>query len=180
MKTHIETLKRHQFEVLWTHQQRANLIQIGIKAEQTLPVLTYLKTHTPFVQLTHYSAVDWIEDNEFQLTYTLTNPQTYEILMVCARIDREAATADSLHKLWPQAVTYEHEMGEMFGLKFPGSPRVGEPFNLEGWRDMPPMRRDFDTVKFVRDSIPERPGRQAINTRDYIGAEAGEKRLLHD
>lgn len=180
MKTYIDTLKQHQLDVLWEHPQRANLYQVGIKAAQTLPILTYLKAHTPFVQLSHYSAVDWIEEGEFQMTYMLIDPATRQMLMLCARIDREAAAADSLYKLWPQAVTYEHEMNEMFGIDFPGSPRMGQPFNLEGWKEIPPMRRDFDTVKFVRESIPERPGREAINTRDYIGEAAGEKRLLDD
>ncbi|RLB51250.1 MAG: NADH-quinone oxidoreductase subunit C [Deltaproteobacteria bacterium] len=179
MKAFVEELSA-RFEVLWTHAQRDDLFQFGVPAVQAVPLLSYLKAHTPFIQLTHYTVVDWIEDGEFQMTYLLTDPVGRRALMICARIDRETAEADSLYKLWPQAVTYEHEMNEMFGIHFPGSPRMGLDFCLEKWTNTPPMRRDFDTVAFVKEMIPERPGREFITTRDYIGQKVGEKRLLHD
>ncbi|WP_416208189.1 NADH-quinone oxidoreductase subunit C [Halomonas sp.] len=34
----------------------------------------------------------------------------------------------------------QRELKEMFGIDFPGSPRVDEPFVLESWDDIPPMR----------------------------------------
>jgi NADH-quinone oxidoreductase subunit C len=179
MQTTLQALK-NQFTLLWERPQRDDLYQIGVPREQALAALTWLKEHSPFVQLTHMSVVDWIEEDEFQITYLLMDPRTYDLLMVCTRIARSGATMESAHKLWPQAVTYEQEMNEMFGVEFPGSPRQGESFILEGWEDIPPMRRDFDTVQFVLDHIPERPGRETINTREFIGRKVGEKRLLHD
>ncbi|NOZ78730.1 MAG: NADH-quinone oxidoreductase subunit C, partial [Acidobacteria bacterium] len=136
--------------------------------------------HTPYVQLTHMSAVDWIEDGELQLTYLLTDPKAHVSLMVCTRIGRGDAEAESIHVLWPQAVTYEQEINEMFGIHFPGSPRQGVPFILEGWNDIPPMRRDFDTVAYVDKHHPSRPGREHTDPRAYIGKVFGERGYLHD
>lgn len=171
---------RARFDVQWEHEQRRDLYQLGLPSRQALPALTWLKEHSSFVELKHYTIVDWLEEGEFQVTYLLSEPETAQLLMIETRIPRESAVADSIHKLWPQAVTYEQEMAEMFGVDFPGSPRVGKDFCLEGWKDTPPMRRDFDTVAFVEASIPERPGRKTINTREYIGEKAKELRLLND
>jgi len=73
------------------------------------------------------------------------------------------ATMDSIHDVWPTAATYQRELREMFGIDFPGSPRIEEEFILEGWNDIPPYRRDFDTLKYANASFNQRPGRE---TRD--------------
>ncbi len=171
---------RDNFGVLREHRQRDDLAEVWIEPRHVLPLLTWLKEHTPFVQLTHLSAVDWLEDGEFQLTYLLTDPVGRRSLMVAVRISREEATAESVHTLWAHAVTYEQEINEMFGIHFPGSPRQGVPFILEGWDDIPPMRRDFDTVEYMNRHHPSRPGREHTDPRRYIGQVVGEKGYLHD
>lgn len=157
---------------------KTDLVRIEIRQDELLPLLGWLKSDTPFVSLTHLTAVDWIEDGQFELMYLLTAPTLRRTLMISIRIDRETATADSVHGLWLQAETYEQEINEMFGIAFPGSPRQGVPFILEGWRDMPPMRRDFDTVEYTRKTHPERPGREHTDSRTYVGRKFGEKGYL--
>ncbi len=179
MKTIIDDI-RARFSVEWEHEQRADLAQIGVAPGTVVPLLTWMKLHTPFVQLNHLSVVDWLEDGEFQLTYLLTDPHGHRSLMVCTRIPREEATMESVHELWPQAVTYEQEINEMFGIHFPGSPRQGVPFILEGWDDLPPMRRDFDTVAYMHAHHPSRPGREHVDPRVYVGKVFGERGYLHD
>ncbi len=110
MDTKILEEIRTRFGSSWEHRQRDDLLQVGVAAGTVVPLLTWLKLHTPYVQLTHMSAVDWIEDGEFQLTYIVTDPEGHRALMVTTRIEREAATADSVWELWPQAVTYEQEI----------------------------------------------------------------------
>lgn len=168
-----------RFGILWRHKQRDDLMQIGINPGQLVQLLAWLRDGTGFVQLTHMSVVDWIEDGAFQLTYMISDPKARQMLMVCVQIDRQEARADSVAHLWPQAVTYEQELNEMYGVTFPGSPRLGVPFILEDWQDMPPMRRDFDTLAYVDKNHPMRPGRHHIDTRDYVGEVHGEKSLLN-
>lgn len=167
-----------RFGLLSKHEQRSDLMQIGVKASQLVHLVGWLRDATGYVQLTHMSAVDWIEENAFELSYMMTDPEARHMLMITVRIDREEARMDSVAHLWPQAVTYEQEMNEMFGITFPGSPRMGVPFILEDWQDMPPMRRDFDTVAYVEENHPARPGRSSIDTRTYVGEVHGEKSML--
>lgn len=171
---------RDTFGLVWEHRQRADLLLVGVEQRHIVPLLTWLKEHTQYIQLTHLSAVDWIEDGEFQLSYLLTDPVGRCSLMVATRLPREGVTADSVHALWPHAVTYEQEINEMFGIHFPGSPRQGKPFILEGWDDIPPMRREFDTVEYVERHHPSREGREHTDPRTYIGKVVGEKGYLHD
>jgi len=57
---------------------------------------------------------------------------------------------------------------EMFGIDFPDSPRVNEDFILEGWRDIPPYRRDFDTKAFSDKFYKQRPGRKTNDPEKYM------------
>lgn len=166
---------RERFGLEWDHRVRPDLVQVGVASDRLIGLLEWLKAETGFVQLTLLSVVDWIEDDEFQLTYILTEPAARAALMVCSRIDRATATARSVSRLWPQAVTYEQEINEMYGIHFEGSPRQGVPFILEGWRDLPPMRRDFDTVKYARENYSERPGRESVKTREHMRKRSGER-----
>jgi NADH-quinone oxidoreductase subunit C len=160
------------------HEQRRDLLRFRFPQKDILPVLSFLKDHTPFKQLTHLTVVDWLEENQFELIYLLTAAELHTSIMVCIRLDRDSAQAESVFPLWLQAETYEQEINEMFGIDFPGSPRQGIPFILEGWDDMPPMRRDFDTVKYCERVHPERPGREHEDSRIYVGRKVGEKGYL--
>ena len=56
----------------------------------------------------------------------------------------------------------------MFGIDFPDSPRVNEEFILEGWVDMPPYRRDFDTKKFAEQTFTQRAGRETHDPAQHM------------
>jgi len=157
--------------------QRADLVRIDVPRKDIIPVLSYLRSETPFVQLTHMTVVDWIEDGEFELMYLVTAPALLVSLMICFRFPRDAEV-ESVFNLWLQAETYEQEINEMFGIHFPGSPRQGVPFILEGWADIPPMRREFDTVAYCERVHPERAGRVSEETRRFIGRTVGERGYL--
>jgi NADH-quinone oxidoreductase subunit C len=158
--------------------RRPNLVQLDVPQETLIPMLGWLKNHTPFVQLTHLTPVDWLEDEQFQLIYTISAPTLGVSLMVGIRINRKKPVAESVFPLWLQAETYEQEANEMFGIEFPGSPRQGVPFILEGWKDIPPMRRDFDTLAYCDKHHPVRPGREHQDSRVYVGRMVGEKGYL--
>jgi NADH-quinone oxidoreductase subunit C len=64
--------------------------------------------------------------------------------------------------------TYQRELKEMFGIDFQGSPRVNEAFILEGWDNIPPMRRDFDTKKYSEETYFPREGRGTNDPSEYM------------
>jgi len=57
--------------------------------------------------------------------------------------------------LWPTARFYERDIHEFFGVKFDGNDDM-KPLILENWKDIPPMRKDFDPHKFSKENFPDR------------------------
>jgi len=148
--------------------QRPDLAFVTIDRTRALDLVDHLKRHHGFTHLVLLTATDWIEDGKFQLTYLLNNPGTMNDIGVRVFIDREGANMESIHHLWITAATYQRELKEMFGIDFPGSPRVDEPFILEGWQDLPPYRRDFDTKAYSERTYFPRPGRTTHDPATYM------------
>lgn len=143
-------------------EQRPNLAFVTVPSAHLRDTLMHLRDKEGFTHLVLLTAVDWLEEGQFQLTYLVNNRQRAIDLGLRVMIHRPKdalATMESIHDLWPTAATYQRELREMFGIDFPGSPRIEEEFILEGWRDLPPYRRDFDTLKYAQESYADRPGR---------------------
>ncbi|MEA3496319.1 MAG: NADH-quinone oxidoreductase subunit C [Bacteroidota bacterium] len=167
MKTIIDNIKT-RFEISDIVDQKNNLKFLSCKKEQAVSLITHLKDIEGFSHFVLLTAVDWIEDNKFQLTYILNNPDKNIDIGIRVFIDRETATMDSSHHLWEHVATYQRELKEMFGIDFPGSPRVDESFILEGWDDIPPYRRDFDTKKYSEETFFPREGRTTNDPAEYM------------
>jgi len=149
-------------------EQRDNLAFVTVSREQLRPLLLHLRDLEGFTHLVLLTAVDWIEDDSFQLTYLLGDRTGGRDIGVRLMLPRDNTSMDSIHDLWPTAATYQRELREMFGIDFPGSPRVNEDFILEGWIDIPPYRRDFDTLQYSQETYPERPGRETNDPAEYM------------
>lgn len=148
--------------------QRPDLAFVTVSREQLRPLLLHLRDRVGFTHLVLLTAVDWIEDEQFQLTYLLHDRTNARDMGVRLMLPREQARMESIHDLWPTAATYQRELREMFGIDFPGSPRVDEDFILEGWADLPPYRRDFDTLEYAQDTYKDRPGRETRDPARYM------------
>ncbi|WP_321363205.1 NADH-quinone oxidoreductase subunit C [uncultured Celeribacter sp.] len=148
--------------------QRDDLCFVTVKRSELRAILTELRDVEGFTHLTLLTAVDWIEEQQFQLTYMVNNRVANLTLALRVMLDREDATGDTIHDLWPTAATYQRELREMFGIAFPGSPRVDEEFILEGWTDLPPYRRDFDTLAYSQQTYNDRPGRVTHDPKTHM------------
>ena len=163
----INNLKTH-FNISKIEEQRDNLTFVSVDKAQAVPLVTYLRDYEGFSHFVLLTAVDWIEDDEFQLTYILNNPAAKMDIGVRTRISRENASMESTHHLWEHVSTYQRELKEMYGIEFPGSPRLDEEFLLEGWDDIPPMRREFDTKQYSEDTYFPRPGRETNDPAEHM------------
>jgi NADH-quinone oxidoreductase subunit C len=138
-------------------------------------VLLYCKEKLGYIHLVHFSCVDWIEDNQFELMYAIWHPEDKITIMTKVRIDRENPVAPNIDYMWMHAHTFEREIREMYGVQFPGLEAPKE-FILEDWEEMPPMRRDFDTMKYSVETYFSRPGREdAKDVRETIRQRTGEE-----
>lgn len=148
--------------------QRDDLVFVTARKEQLISVITHLRDMEGFTHFVMLTCADWLEDGVFQLTYILNNPGEKRDIAVRCMIERENAVMTSAHHLWKQVATYQRELKEMFGIDFPGSPRVDENFILEGWVDMPPMRRDFDTIKYSDETYDHRPRPETNDPAEHM------------
>ena len=157
-----------RFHISKTQKQKSNLTFLTVEQDQLVSLLTHLRDQEGFSHFVMLTAVDWIEEGNFQLTYIINNPYKKADLGIRVLIDRENATMESAHHLWEQVATYQRELKEMYGIDFPGSPRVDEEFFLEGWEDIPPMRREFDSKQYSEETYFPRPGSKSYNPREYM------------
>ena len=167
MKKLIARLKKHH-KLTDADYRRSDLTFVTAKKDELRALLVELRDMEGFTHLVLLTAVDWLEEGLFQLTYMLNNRAANQTLAVRVMIDRDNAVGDTIHDLWPTAETYQRELREMFGIDFPGSPRVDEEFILEGWTDMPPYRRDFDSLAYSLQTYRERPGRKTYDPREHM------------
>lgn len=124
-------------------------ISLLVKKEELYQILSQLKD-TGFNHLSDVTAVDYIDEQEFELIYHLWSHREKIRAIVKVRISRESPTVKSIVDLWTGAQIHEREDHELFGINFEGNPNLS-PLFLEDWEEMPPFRKDFDTRKYVKE-----------------------------
>ena len=160
-----ESLKQRiksTFKDIWVVALDDNRMSITAQGASVPAILMFLKD-AGFDHLALISAVDYIEDNEFELCYILTRymqgqdseGQDLHIILR-TRISRENANFHTVIGIYPNAEPYERELHELFGIEFEGHPRL-IPLFLERNYDIPPFRKDFDTRKYVSDVFDNIP-----------------------
>jgi NADH-quinone oxidoreductase subunit C len=134
---------------------RKQRVNVSVKKEDLLGTLHSLKL-LGFNQLTLITAVDWINESQFDVVYILYSSAERIVTIVKSRIPRENAEIETVEDLYPNAHKYEVELTEMFGIKVRGNQDSGKPFILENWHEIPPMRKDFDSIKYATEHYEAR------------------------
>lgn len=158
----------HPVSIGRSQVQSSDLAFVTVSPAAARHLIIDLRDRFGFTHLVFLTAVDYIEEDKFLLTYMLHNYDKHMDIGVQVPIGRDNSSMESIHDLWAQAGTYQRELKEMFGIDFPGSPRVDEPFILEGWDDVPPMRREFDTKQYSENTYFPRPGRSTNDPAEYM------------
>jgi NADH-quinone oxidoreductase subunit C len=135
--------------------KRPQRIDVKVDSADLLSALHSLKLFG-FNQLTLATAVDWIDEQQFEVVYILYSNAQKVVGIVKARIPRGNPEIETIEDIYPNAHKYEVELTEMFGIKVRGNPDSGKPFLLENWQDIPPMRKDFDSIKYVTEHYEAR------------------------
>ena len=162
-----EKLQR-DFGVTGITELKPGMTTLKVNKDSAERLIRQLRDRHGYTHLNFIACIDYIEDGIFTLVYMLHNYDTKHTLSVHADISRDNAEMESIHNLWAQAWTYQRELREMYGIRFPGSPRLDEDFCLEGWDQIPPMRREFDTQKFSEERFGHREGRSSEEPREHM------------
>jgi len=151
------TLLKQRYDVI---EKGPRLFKIQIEAAHLIDTLSSISATTDFITLSQIACADWIEEELFSLNYILTTTQRNANLMVEIHIPRDEGTqVPTLMQLFPQAEVMERELHEMYGIDFVGNPTLYD-FALEHWEEIPPMRREFDTLAYVNEHFDFKGGRE--------------------
>jgi NADH-quinone oxidoreductase subunit C len=89
------------------------------------------------------TAVDWYpQEPRFQLSYHILSMKLKQRLRLVVQIDSTELSVPSITSAWPSANYYEREVFDLFGIDFPGHPRLTRimmPLDWEGH----PLRKDY-------------------------------------
>lgn len=89
------------------------------------------------------TAVDWYpQEPRMQLSYSLLSHGFKHRVRIIVRLASESLSAPSITGVWPAANFYEREVFDLFGVDFPGHPRLTRimmPLDWEGH----PLRKDY-------------------------------------
>jgi len=167
MNEMLQRLER-DFGVTDIIERKPGMTSLTVASDRTERLIRDLRDRENYTHLNFMTCIDYIEDGIFSLVYMLHNYATKQTLSIHTNISREQPEMESIHHLWAQAWTYQRELREAYGIRFPGSPRLDEDFVLEGWDQIPPMRREFDTKKFSEERFGHREGRSSEEPREHM------------
>jgi NADH-quinone oxidoreductase subunit C len=89
------------------------------------------------------TAVDWYpSEPRFQISYSLLSHKLKQRIRLVARVGSDALTIPSITGVYPGANFYEREVFDLFGIDFPGHPRLTRIMMPDNWNGHP-LRKDY-------------------------------------
>jgi NADH-quinone oxidoreductase subunit C len=89
------------------------------------------------------TAVDWFpQEPRFQLSYHILSHNLKQRVRLRVLLDSSDASVPSITSAWPSANFYEREVFDLFGIDFPGHPRLTRIMMPENWEGHP-LRKDY-------------------------------------
>ncbi len=89
------------------------------------------------------TAVDWYPaEPRMQLSYSLLSHRLKQRIRLVVRLSSDNLTVDSITSVWPAANFYEREVFDLFGINFPGHPRLTRIMMPNNWEGHP-LRKDY-------------------------------------
>lgn len=125
-------------------------VYLKVNREGLKPLFTFLRQHTQtlYHQLIDIYGVDYIERlNRFEICYNLLSVQWNSRVTVTVSVsDRQLVS--SITDLYPNAVWYEREVYDMFGVIFHGNPDLRRILTDYGFKGHP-LRKDFPLTGYI-------------------------------
>jgi len=89
------------------------------------------------------TAVDWVpQEPRFQLSYHIVSHSLRRRVRLRVLVDSSDASVPSITAAWPSANFFEREVFDLFGIDFPGHPRLTRIMMPEDWQGHP-LRKDY-------------------------------------
>lgn len=121
---------------------------LRVPLESLLETVERLRNEFEFSHLSNLTAVDYIEDGEFELIYHFYSYTDSRKLLLKCRIPRDKPIAPSVFDIYPTADWQEREAYDLLGIRFTGHPNLVRILLPRDYKEHP-LRKDF-TKKGVR------------------------------
>ena len=137
---------KNKFEAVEIEQDKWGDLWVKTSVENFKELMSFLRS-IGYSHLTTISAVDYIDNNEFELIYHLVafDEVEYRIpINVRFRIPRDDPKAPSILDIYPNALVYEREVFDLMGIIFEGHKDLKRILLPEDTPvDFHPLRKDF-------------------------------------
>ncbi|TYO95177.1 NADH-quinone oxidoreductase subunit C [Desulfallas thermosapovorans] len=129
-------------------RQKFNYIEVNeqstviVPKDKLLEFMQALKDDYALDFLTNLTAVDYIDENKFEVIYNINSTAKGYTLMVKTSVDRDNPELPSVFPIWGGANWQEREVYDLLGIVFTGHPnlkRILLDYDYEGH----PLRKDF-------------------------------------
>jgi len=95
-----------------------------------------------FDMLCAHTAVDWIENGQFELIYQLYSTRHRHHLMLSVSIPRDNPVVPTVSSIWRIAEWHEREVYDLFGVQYDNHPDLRRLFLEDDWVGFP-LRKDY-------------------------------------
>jgi NADH-quinone oxidoreductase subunit C len=113
-----------------------------VLAERLPDVAAYVRDQLGYQLLSNITAVDYLSDGVIEMVYHFLHLDGGPPLVVKARVPRDQPVVPSLTPEWPGADLQEREAYDLYGVHFPGHPRLTRVYMWDEFEGHP-MRKDF-------------------------------------
>ena len=117
---------------------------VEVPAEVLVKLMTKLRDDASFSfdMLCDHTAIDWLAQGKFELTYQLYSTKHQHYLMVSVSVPRENPVVPTVSKVWDIAEFQEREVYDMFGVLYDGHSDLRRLFLEDDWKGFP-LRKDY-------------------------------------
>ncbi len=139
-----EKLKERFSEAILSTRVGLNGLEVRVAPEQLVLLCQFLETEPEldFNFLRCLSAVDWLEEGEFEVVYHLFSFRHRHELVLKVRVPRSNPKVPSVTSVWRTANWHEREAFDLMGIVFEGHPDLRRILLPEGWVGHP-LRKDY-------------------------------------
>ena len=132
-------------------REKADRPAVTIPVGEFLPLMQMLRDDPQFAfdMLLSHTAIDWLEQGEFELVYLLYSTELGHHLMVSCRIPREQPVIHTVSALWAIAEWQEREAFDLFGILYDNHPDLRRLFLEDDWEGFP-LRKDYEDAHMLR------------------------------
>lgn len=125
-------------------REKSDRPAVHVPVDRLLSAMRRLRNYQwlSFDMLVTHTAIDWPDENRFELVYLLYSTVHGHSLMVTSSVPRLNPVAPTVSSIWPTAEWQEREAYDLFGIQYDNHPDLRRVFLEDDWEGFP-LRKDY-------------------------------------